>query len=80
MLNTISHILLWCFIINTALLMIYFLMLTAFRDLMYKVHSKCFRVTPETFDSIQYVIMGFYKMFIFFFNILFSYWYDVGIR
>jgi len=64
-LETLRSALLWCFVINTAMLMVWFLMLALGRDWVYRMHGKWFKVSPEKFDAIHYSGIIFFKVFIF---------------
>ena len=59
----------WCSVINVALLLFSFIMLTALRPLVYRVHGKMFNLSKETIDSSLYTWIGYYKIAIFMFNI-----------
>jgi hypothetical protein len=62
--------LLWCFIINYSILLVWFLMIVFAKDFIYKIHTKWFDISKEKFDSINYMLMGFYKLSIFIFNLV----------
>lgn len=60
----------WCTIINTVLLTLSFLMVSALNDWMYGVHSKLFHISRETFNAALYSFMVFYKVMIMVFNLV----------
>jgi len=60
----------WCSIINMGVLIFWFLMLVLAHDWVYHMHSKFFKVPVETFDAIHYAGGLFFKLFVFFFNII----------
>ena len=60
----------WCSIINMGLLLWWFLALIFAHDWAYRMHSKWFKLSPETFDTIHYAGIVFFKMIIFVFNII----------
>ena len=62
--------LLWCSIINIAFLLWWFLVLTFAHDWVYRMHSKWFKLSPESFDAIHYAAIAFYKLCIFLFYII----------
>ncbi len=60
----------WCSIINMGLLLWWFLALVFAHDLVYRFHSKWFKLSPETFDTIHYSGIAFFKIVVFVFNIV----------
>ena len=69
-LETVRSALLWCFVINTGLLLWWVLLLTLAHDWVYRVHSKWFKLPVEKFDAIHYAGMMFFKLSIFVFNVV----------
>jgi hypothetical protein len=66
----VREALLWCFIINVGLLLCWFLLLWFVHDWVYRVHSKWFRMSVETFDGIHYAGMALFKTAIIFLNLV----------
>ncbi|WP_455756518.1 DUF6868 family protein [Sulfurimonas sp.] len=66
----LEEFLLWCFIINYSVLFLWFFMFVMAKDLVYNLHSKWFDIPREKFDGIHYIMLGFYKLFIFLFNLV----------
>jgi len=60
----------WCAIINMGLLLWWFFAITVLHDWTYRVHSKWFKLSPETFDAIHYAGIAFFKIAVFVFNIV----------
>ena len=60
----------WCSLINTAILFLWFFILTITHDLTYKLHSKIFKISEEKFDSINYAGIAIFKISILMFNIV----------
>ena len=60
----------WCSIINMGLLLWWFFAITVLHDWVYKIHSKWFKVSPETFDAIHYSGIAFFKIVVLVFNIV----------
>jgi len=60
----------WCSIINMGLLLWWFLILMFAHDWVYRFHSKWFKLSPETFDTIHYTGIAFFKIAVFVFNIV----------
>jgi hypothetical protein len=68
----LTEFFMWCSILNLSLLILSFL-LVGFgfgSDLVYRMHSKWFPMPRETFNSILYLLVGVYKIFVFVFNIV----------
>lgn len=59
---------LWCFIINTALLLWWFLFITFAHDWVYRMHSRWYSLSVERFDAIHYAGMMIFKTAIFILN------------
>ena len=68
--ETIRAALGWCSIINIGLLLWWFLVITLAHDWVYQFHGKWFRLSIEKFDEIHYAGIAFFKIGIFFFNIV----------
>jgi hypothetical protein len=68
--DMVRDALLWCFIINTGLLLWWFMFFTLAHDWVYKFHGKWFKLTVDKFDVIHYAGMLFFKICIFLFNIV----------
>jgi len=66
----IRDVLLWCGVINMGLLLVWLVMFTLAHDWIYRMHSRWFKLSVETFDSIHYAGMAFFKLAIFVFNIV----------
>jgi hypothetical protein len=64
----------WCAVINIGFLLGWFLFLTLAHDWTYRFHSKWFKLSVDTFDTIHYagmgLYMGLYKVGIFLFNLV----------
>lgn len=62
--------LLWCTLINYAILIFWFLVFVLARDWMRRLHGKWFHVSDQQFDAIHYAGMAVYKIGIFLFNLV----------
>ena len=60
----------WCLVINIGLLLWWFLFMTLAHDWVYRMHTKWFKLSMETFDTIHYAGMAFFKIAIFVFNLV----------
>jgi len=59
-----------CGLINIGVLMLWFGMFIVARDWIYKMHTKWFRISDDSFDALHYGGMGIFKLCIFLFNIV----------
>ena len=68
--EVIRNGLLWCLIINIGLLLWWWLFFTLAHDWIYRMHSKWFKLSVESFDALHYGGMTFFKLSIFLFNVV----------
>jgi hypothetical protein len=66
--QAVQAFLLWCFLINSGLLIVWILMILCARDWIYRLHSRWFKLSEEQFSAIHYTGMAAYKLGIFLFN------------
>ena len=69
-LEMVRGALLWCLVINTVLLLSWWLMFTMAHDWIYRMHGRWFKLSMETFDAIHYAGMILFKLGIFAFNLV----------
>jgi len=67
--DAIKELLLYCLAVNYAILIIWFGIFSLAHDYMYRLHSRWFRFSAETFDALHYASMAFYKIAIIMLNI-----------
>jgi len=67
--QTIQSVFGWCAVINTALLILWFLFFVLGHKLMYRAHSRLFKLSVESFDALHYGGMALFKLLIIVFNI-----------
>ena len=60
----------WCSVINMMILLVWFLAFVFARNLVFKMHTRWFRISEERFDEIHYTMMGYYKLIVFVFNVI----------
>ncbi|HUF63783.1 MAG TPA: hypothetical protein VMN36_17025 [Verrucomicrobiales bacterium] len=65
----IQSILGWCAVINIAVLGLWALFFMLAHDFMYRLHSKLFTFSVETFDVLHYAGIAAYKITIIVFNV-----------
>ena len=68
--ESLKEFFLWCSIINFGLLMFSFVLGLLFRDLVFRMHQKLFKVPEEKIFLAYYYFMGFYKILVFVFNFI----------
>ncbi len=68
--STIRAFFMWCTIINAVLLTLSFIICSFAADWAYKMHSKWFPISRETFNTAIYYFFGLYKVFFFVFNLI----------
>ena len=66
----IRKVLGWCSAINLGLLMLWFLVFVFARDFVFRIHTRRFKIAQERFDEIHYIMMGYYKLIVFVFNVI----------
>ena len=67
--ESVEHFLLWCLLINYAILVVWFLVFWFGHDWMFRLHSRWFHLPKERFDAIHYVSMAAYKLGTLFLNL-----------
>ncbi|MCP4653558.1 MAG: hypothetical protein GY858_09305 [Candidatus Omnitrophica bacterium] len=60
----------WCSVINMGLLLWWFFAIVVLHDFVYRVHTKWFKLSVESFDKIHYAGIAFFKIVVFVFNIV----------
>ena len=60
----------WWLVINIGLLLWWFLAIVLMHDFIYRVHTKWFKISRETFDAIHYAGIAFFKILVFVFNVV----------
>jgi len=68
--NDIKHVLLWCVGINYAILLIWSGVFIFAHGWMYRMHTRWFRLSVETFDAIHYAGLSIYKIGIILLNLV----------
>ena len=67
--DSIKGLLLNCLAFNYAILILWFGVFTLAHDWMYRLHSRWFKLSAETFDALHYGSMAVYKIGIIMLNI-----------
>ena len=59
----------WCAVINFGLLMLWFVLYVLAKDWMYRLHSRWFAVSKESYETVHLASMAGYKLAIWIFNL-----------
>ena len=65
----IEKFLLWCTVLNYGILLVWWLLFSIAHDWLYRLHTRWFQLSRETFDTIHYKSMALYKIGIMLFNL-----------
>lgn len=68
--SLMKEVLLWCVVLNYAVLLIWSGTFIFARDWMYRLHTRWFKLSAESFDAANYVGLAVYKIGILLFNLM----------
>lgn len=68
-LSTLRDVLVWSLIINYAILLVWFVMFSLAHDAVYRLHTRWFRLSRESFDALNYGGMAVYKIGVLLLNV-----------
>jgi len=68
--QTLTRFLMWCTIMNGALLVLWATMCMLVPDLVYRTQRKWFPLLRETFDVVIYSFLGLFKIVFLVFNVV----------
>jgi len=68
--SEIKDVLLWCLGINYGVLLVWFAAFVCAHDWMYRLHSRWFKLSVETFDALHYMGMSVYKIGVILLNLV----------
>jgi len=68
--QTLTRFFMWCTIINGALLIFSVMISIAIPDLVYRMQSKFFTISRETFNVVFYSFLGLFKIVFLVFNVV----------
>jgi hypothetical protein len=68
--NEIKTVLVWCLVLNYGALLVWFGAFFYAHDGMYRLHTRWFKLSVETFDALHYAGMSIYKIGILLFNLM----------
>ncbi len=67
--TTLRDLLIWSLVFNYVILMVWFIAITVAHDGVYRLHTRWFGMSRETFDAIHYGGMAVYKIGILLLNL-----------
>lgn len=65
----LKEFLLWCLAVNYGVVLVWFAVLVFARSWVLGLHTRWFKLTPETFDLVHYTAMAVYKIGVLLFNL-----------
>jgi len=68
--QTLTAFFMWCTILNVALLLFSSLFCVCAGDWAYRIHSKWFPISKETFNVVIYSFLALYKLLVIVFNLI----------
>lgn len=67
---TLKLVLLWSLAFNYGVLLLWFVLIWLGHDMFYRINARFFRISVQTFDSVNYGGIAAYKTCILFFNLV----------
>lgn len=61
-LNSLREILIWSLVVNYVILLVWFAAIVFARDRVYRLHTRWFQLSRESFDAIHYGGLAVYKI------------------
>jgi hypothetical protein len=68
--QTLERFLMWCTIVNAALLVLAGMIFTFVGDWVYRVQSKWYPISRDAFNVVTYSFIGLFKLFFITFNLV----------
>jgi len=67
--SNLRDVLVWSLVVNYGILLVWFVMFSLAHDTVYRLHTRWFRLSRETFDALNYGGMAVYKIGVLLFNV-----------
>ena len=67
--TTLRDVLIWSLVFNYVILLVWFTALTLAHDWVYRLHTRWFQLSRESFDAIHYGGMAVYKIGVLLLNV-----------
>lgn len=68
--NRVFQFFQWCTIVNGVLLLFTTFVVMLMPNRIYRLHSRCFSLSRDSFNVIVYAYLGLFKLFFIFFNLM----------
>lgn len=68
--NRLAGVLVWCVGINYGVLLLWFGVFVLAHDLLYRIHTRWFKLSVEAFDALHYGGMAVYKVGVLLLNLV----------
>lgn len=68
--NRVFQFFQWCTIVNGVLLLFTTFVVMLMPNRIYRLHSRCFSLSRDSFNVIVYAYLGLFKLFFIFFNLI----------
>ena len=68
-LSTLRDVLVWSLVVNYGILLVWFVMFSLAHDTVYRLHTRWFRLSRETFDALNYGGMAVFKIGVLLLNV-----------
>jgi len=66
----LTNFFMWCTIINGSIYILWAIFLVFVPDFVYRIQSKFFPISRETYNVVIYSFLGAFKLFFMFFNVV----------
>lgn len=67
--STLRDVLVWALVVNYGVLLVWFVVFSLAHDAVYRLHTRWFRLSRETFDALNYGGMAVYKIGVLLLNV-----------
>jgi hypothetical protein len=68
--SEIKEVLLWCVVLNYAVMLIWFGVFVYAHDWIYRLHTRWFKLSVETFNALHYAGLSIYKIGVILLNVV----------
>lgn len=67
--SNLRDVLVWSLVVNYGILLVWFVMFSLAHDTVYRLHTRWFRLSRETFDALNYGGMAVFKIGVLLLNV-----------
>jgi len=68
--SELKNVLIWCLVLNYGVLLVWFGAFVYAHGWMYRLHTRWFKLSVETFDALHYMGMSIYKVGVILLNLV----------